>query len=353
MVRAAKTESVLTGAMAFALSSLTASLFAALAVVAVHGLLVLFAPRARLLAFSGAVRASSSAARALIAAGRAAASRGAGIRVGRVVASWAPPAWFVGLERWLLGDGRHAALAAEAAIATVVVLIVSVASYLLLYHRFDRVMLQPASSRVGGGWSRSLNQWVGRAPVRHAIRRFVSLTIRRSVLHQGLIVGLLAGAGGFVLNSLLSVTGWNEPLDTRLRSRFILTLLWAPMTMMFLAIPTIRVALSVPLDLQSNWVFRMTEDVAGRAEVAAANIRIVLTLGVAVPLALIAPVQWWVLGPPAAAIIALEALLGWLVVEWVMADWSRIPSHAHTSRARDSCPTCSRRGSHRTWSSRR
>ena len=185
-------------------------------------------------------------------------------------------------------------------------------------------MLQPASSQSEGGWSRSLDQWVGRAPVRHAIRRFVSITIRRSVLHQGLIVGLLAGAGGFVLNSLLSVTGWNEPLDTRGRS-FILTLLWAPMAMMILAIPAIRLALSVPLDLRSNWVFRMTEDVAGRAEVAAANVRIVLAFGVAVPLALIGPVQWWVLGPSAAVIIALEALIGWLVVEWVMADWGRIP----------------------------
>ena len=208
---------------------------------------------------------------------------------------------------------------------TAVVLIVSVASYVLLYRRFDRVMLQPASSPSGGGWSRSLDQWVGRAPVRHAIHRFVSITIRRSVLHQGLIVGLLAAAGGFVLNSLLSATGWNEPLTDARRSAFILTLLWAPMTMMFLAIPAIRLALSVPLDLRSNWVFRMTEDVAGRAEVAAANVRIVLTLGVAVPLALIAPVQWWVLGPSAAAIIALEALIGWLVVEWRMADWRRIP----------------------------
>ena len=128
-----------------------------------------------------------------------------------------------------------------------------------------------------------------------------------------------------MLNSLLSVNGWNEPLDTRGRSPLILTLLWAPMTMMFLAIPAIRLALSVPLDLRSNWVFRMTEDVAGRAEVAAATVRIVLTLGVAVPLALLGPVQWWVLGPSAAPIIALEALFGWLVVEWVMADWGRIP----------------------------
>ena len=56
MVGAAKTGSILAAAMAFGLSSLSASLFAALAVVAVHGLLVLFAPRARLLASSGAVR---------------------------------------------------------------------------------------------------------------------------------------------------------------------------------------------------------------------------------------------------------------------------------------------------------
>ena len=325
MVGAAKTGSILPAAVAFALSSLSASLFAALAVVAVHGLLVLFAPRARLLAFSGAVRGvlvgvlvlSLPLVARLPAAAQAFASGAWWLQL-------APPAWFVGLERWLLGDGRHAALAAEAALATVLVLIVSVASYILLYHRFDQVMLQPAPSQGEGGWSRSLDQWVGRAPVRHAIRRFVSITIRRSVLHQGLIVGLLAGAGGFVLNSLLSVTGWNEPLDTRGRS-FIFTLLWAPMAMMILAIPAIRLALSVPLDLRSNWVFRMTEDVAGRAEVAAANVRIVLAFGVAVPLALIGPLQWWVLGPSAAVIIALEALIGWLVVEWVMADWTRIP----------------------------
>jgi len=326
MVGAAKTGSILTAAMALAVSSLSASLFAAFAVVAVHGLLVLFAPRERLLAFSGVVRG--------VLIGVLALSLPLIARLPATAVAfasdawwlpWTPPAWFVGLERWLLGDGRRAALAAEAAIATVLVLIVSVASYLLLYRRFDRVMLQPASSQSRGGWSRSLDQWVGHAPVRHAIRRFVSITIRRSLLHQGLIVGLIAAAGGFVLNSLLSVNGWNEPLDTRGRSPLILTLLWAPMTMMFLAIPAIRLALSVPLDLRSNWVFRMTEDVAGRAEVAAATVRIVLTLGVAVPLALLGPVQWWVLGPSAAPIIALEALFGWLVVEWVMADWGRIP----------------------------
>ena len=98
------------------------------------------------------------------------------------------------------------------------------------------------------------------------------------------------------------------------------------MTMMFLAIPAIRVALSVPLDLRSNWVFRMTEDVAGRAEVAAANVRIVL--GARRGAAACADRHRFNGGCWARRlleIIAIEALIGWLLVEWLMADWCRIP----------------------------
>jgi hypothetical protein len=326
MLGAVKTGSLLVTATAFGASSLLGSLFAALAVVAVHGLLVLFAPRRLLLTFSGAVRSVLIA--SLVMSLPLVARLPGTARAFATDAwwlPWVPPAWFVGLERWLIGEGRYGALASQAGAATVLAIAGSVASYLLLYRRFDRVMLQGPATRSERGWTRSLDLRVGRAPVRHATGRFVALTIRRSLLHQGLIVGLLAGAGGFVLNSLLSTDGWNRPLDLRGRSPFLLTLLWAPVTMMFLAIPAIRLALSVPLDLRSNWIFRMTEDVPGRAEVAAANIRIVLALGVALPLALVGPAQWWVLGRQAVGIIALEALIGWLVVEWVMADWSRIP----------------------------
>ena len=195
----------------------------------------------------------------------------------------------------------------------------------MLYRRFDRVVLQPAGSQTARGGSRSLDRWIGRAPVRHAVGRFVWLTIRRSVLHQGLVVGVLAAAGGFVLNGLLSVDGWNEPLRLSGRSPLLLTLLWAPMTMIFLAIPAIRLALSVPLEPRSNWIFQMTEDAAGRTEMAAANVAIVLRLGVVLPLALFAPLQWWALGPSSLGVMLIEALTGWLLVEWSMADWRRIP----------------------------
>ena len=128
-----------------------------------------------------------------------------------------------------------------------------------------------------------------------------------------------------MLNSLLSANGWSEPFDRRQREALIWTLLWTPMTMVFLAIPAIRLALSVPLDLKSNWIFRMTEDVAGRAEVVAANVRVVIALGVVLPVALIAPLQWWVLGTPTLRIVVVKAMIGWLLVEWLMADWRRIP----------------------------
>ena len=326
LMGAMQTGSLISTAAAFAFSSVLGSLFAVLAIVAVHGLLVLLAPRAQLVVFSGAVRSVLVGALVLSLplVARLPATAGA-FSSNAWWLPWVPPAWFVALERWLIGDAGRGALAAQAAIGTVVVLLVSVASYAVLYRRFDQVTVQSSPSLNSAGLDRSLARWSGRAPVRRAIGRFVAITIRRSVLHQSLVVGALAAAGAFVLNSLLSVDAWQEPFARRQKEALIWTLLWAPMTMMFLAIPAIRLALSVPLDLKSNWIFRMTEDVGGRAEIVAANVRVVLALGVALPVALILPVQGWVLGTSALRVAAIEALIGWLLVEWLMADWRRIP----------------------------
>jgi hypothetical protein len=330
MIPAFGTGSLLAKTMAFAVSSVSGSLCAALAIVAVHGTLVLLAPRARLLAFSGTVRSVliGLLVLSLPLVARLPATAGA-FASGAWWLRWTPPAWFVGLERFLIGDANRASLAAQAAAAMALVFVVTMASYMLLYRRFDRVVLQPAAYQDTRGGSRSLDRWIGRASVRRVVGRFAWITIRRSVLHQGLVVAFLAAAGGFVLNGLLSVDGWNGQLHASGKSTrppaLLLALLGAPLTMMFLAIPAIRLALSVPLDARSNWIFRMTEDAAGRAEAAAANVGLVLALGVALPLALFGPLQWWMLGPSAVGVIVVEALTGWLLVEWFMAGWRRIP----------------------------
>jgi hypothetical protein len=332
MIGAIKTGSLLATALAFAFSSAIGGISAALAVIALHGALVLLAPRARLLAFSGTVRSIliGVLVLSLPLIGRLPGTAGAFASPGAWWLPWAPPAWFVGLERWLIGDASRASLAAQAATAAALVFAIAVASYVLLYRRFDRVVLQSSqaagSSADARAWSRSLDRWAaGRTPVRHAVGRFTWITIRRSVLHQGLVVALMAATAGFVLNTLLSTDGWNQPLPTSGRSPLLLALLGAPMTMIFLSVPAIRLALSVPLDRRSNWIFRMTEDAAGRTEVSAANVGIVLWLAVVLPLALLGPLQWWMLGPSALGIIVIEALTGWLLVEWSLAEWRRIP----------------------------
>ena len=323
LIGAAKTGSVVLAAMAFAASSLAASLFAALGIVAIHGLLVLLASRSRLLAFSGAVRivVIGGLVLALPLVTRLPATAGA-FEANAWWLAWAPPAWFAGLERWLLGDTTRGMLAAQAMAATIGAVAIAVFAYVRLYRRFDRVTFQSAGPVRSPGREPSIARWCRGAPVRRAVGRFVSLTIQRSVLHQGVVVGLLAGAGGLVLNSLLSA---NWRVDGPAGNALVWTLLWAPMTMVFLSIPAIRLALSVPMDLRANWIFRMTEDVDGRAEVADASVRAVLALAVALPIALIAPLQWWVMGDDCLAVLLVEAAIGWLLVEFLMADWRRVP----------------------------
>ena len=195
-------------AAAFAVSSALASLFAALGIVGVHGVLVLCAPRGRLLAFSGAVRSATIG--ALLLSLPLVARLPAADRAFAADAWWlrlAPPAWFVGLERWLVGDARFSTLAALAAIGTVDVAGRLGGELRAAVPPLHRVTLQPAVSPRADANNRSFARWNGRAPVRHAIGRFIAITIRRSPLHQGVVVGLLAAAGGFVLNSLLNASG--------------------------------------------------------------------------------------------------------------------------------------------------
>jgi hypothetical protein len=323
LIGAARTGSIILAALAFLASSLAASLFAAFAIVAIHGLLVLLASRRRLLVFSGAARivVIGGLVLALPLVTRLPASAGA-FEAHAWWLAWAPPAWFAGLERWLLGDVTRGMLAARAMAATIGAMAIAVAAYVRLYRRFDRVTFQSAGPGRSAGRGPSSARWVRGTSVRGAVGRFVSLTIQRSVLHQGLVVGVLAATGGLVLNSLLSADWGGHGVAG---NTLIWTLLWAPMTMVFLAVPAIRLALSVPLDLRANWVFRMTEDVDGRAEVTDASVRAVLALAIALPIALMAPLQWWAMGGGCLAIVLVEASIGWLLVEFQMADWHRVP----------------------------
>jgi hypothetical protein len=311
-------------AAAFGLSSMAASLCSALTIVAIHGVLILFAPRMRLLAVEGVIRGALMATLVLSfpvlmrlpGAAAAFAADAWWLR-------WAPPAWFVGLERWLLGDLARRPLALEAIAATLATLTVSVGSYIVLYRRFDRVTFRPTASHAPIFPVRCRGET--RHPVRVAIGQFIATTLRRSPFHQGIIVALLAAAAGLVVNGAL-VAGFPPAGDARAWSATLPWItVWAPTTFIFMAVPAVRLALSVPIDLRANWVFRMTHDGATHADAITASVRTVLVLGVALPIVLVAPLQWWSLGSRTGLLLVVEWLVGWLLVELLMQEWRRIP----------------------------
>jgi hypothetical protein len=318
---------------AYGIASLLASGFSILAVTAVHGLLSLAMPPGRLLAASAALRSAMicvlvlSLPLVLRLPGQA--------RPFADASSWlyvAPPAWFLGLERWLLGDEGRAHLIRLAEIAggaLTLATALAAGSYAVLYRRFDRLLLRPAEVSERSlrhlkrkPWSRA----VPSRPVFVAIRRFTLITLRRSVLHQGIVVALAAVGGGLVANSLMAadVAGWLAN-GGALRSGLFGTVIWAPFALMFVASLAVRLALAVPIEPRANWVFRIAEQDVARRDQLEAAVHAVRRLGTIVPVVLLAPLQWLVLGGNAIVASMVALLCGWLLVEILMRDWVRIP----------------------------
>ena len=311
----------------YLLASLTASGFAALAVVAVHGAIVVFVPRAGLAAFAATLRSALLCALVLVVPFIARLPAMADSFAAQAPwLGWIPPVWFVGVERWWLGNAGQILIAARGAEALVAAAITSLLTYAILYRRFDRVSVGP-----GGGRRSRSRRWIaseltpGRA-VRAAVSRFAAVTLRRSVLHQGIVVAFLAAGLGFVLNTLIAtgVVG-SSVTSVAHGNTAIWPVVWALCAWVFVAVPAVRLALSVPIEPRANWIFRMTEDPEHRAWAIGAAVTTVWRLGVAIPVLAMGPILWVLSGPQAIAIVSAVMVGGWLLVEIHMGNWSRIP----------------------------
>jgi hypothetical protein len=315
---------------AYLVASVLASVFAACAVIAVHGVLVLMAPAGRVMALSAALR-SLMLCGLMMSLPLLARLPGTAADFGRG-ASWlalAPPAWFVGVERWLLGDTRDqfTALAALAAGVSLLMGAIAIGSYAILYRHFERLIVRPAEkpplaspTRPRGGGPHLTR------PITTAIRSFAFKTLRRSVLHQGIVVVLSAIGAGLVVNSFVGsdLLGWLGA-GGRPRAALIASVIWTPFAFTYVSARAVRMALLVPIEPKANWIFRMTErDTARRHQIGAA-VSAVYMLGVLVPIALLAPLQWLVLGSDAIVAISTAVIGGWMYVELLMFDWGRLP----------------------------
>jgi hypothetical protein len=231
----------------------------------------------------------------------------------------APPAWFLGVERVLAGeaDPYFARLALVGAIALALSALVTAGGYAALYRRFDHVLLRPPggasrSAARPSGWRRRQNL---RRPARTAILAFTGATLRRSALHQGLLVGVSACGASLVVARVIA-SGAAGARDA---------VTWVPFALVFAVCVAVKATLVVPVEERANWVFRITERPDTRVDQLAAVARTLRRLGVMLPLVALAPLVWWVTGTRAAIVLATAGVCGLLFVELLLLDWRRIP----------------------------
>jgi len=86
-----------------------------------------------------------------------------------------------------------------------------------------------------------------------------------------------------------------------------------------------RASLALPIEPNANWVFRMTERDAIRADQLHAAERVITLFAALIPIALTLPIQWMIAGPRAIVASAMTGVFGFLWVEALLLDWRRIP----------------------------
>jgi hypothetical protein len=311
----------------YLMAAIPGSLFAILAVVSIRAIVLLTVPRNRLLPVSAAIGSAQLFVLVIAllfvamlpATASSFASRAEWL-------AWVPPAWFAGFARLLMGDGRFADLALIGAGALGAVAAIGIGAYIVLYAHFDRVMLRAAPTRTG---RRPSSLRSGCLPARssravlHAVRDFAAITLRRSALHQGIIVTLAAVGVAVVSLSLPELRPWSDrPSDGRYLRQ---TAAYVPLVLVFVCSIATRAAMLLPIEIRANWVFRMTErpaDRADRLEAAAATIR---RVGVAIPILITLPLSWLAFGWGAISAAGVTFLCGSLLVEFILRHWRRVP----------------------------
>jgi hypothetical protein len=320
-------QGLLTRLVAHGLASLGASTVTALAIIAVAGVLLMCVPRSRLQVASIAFRGAALCGFVL--------SIPLALRLpttGPLIASESPlfylvpPVWFLGFEQLLLGNATpyFFRLAQIAAVAAVASFASALGSYLFLYHRYERVIFRPVSGSDRYRHRMSFLRFRRRRqPATPAIGPFIGATLTRSPLHQGVFVIIAACGAGLVLNSFVS--HWHARALSNADDPLIATVIWAAFALVFAMNVASRAALVLPLELRANWIFRMTEDETTRTEELGTVVRTLILLGVVVPLAMLFPLEWAILGSRAIHCTSIAGLCGLVLVELHMTEWRRIP----------------------------
>ena len=320
-------HSIVLRIVAWLIASVSASLFAVLAITALVGILRLTLSHGRLHAITVAKSAVFAALVLCIPLVYHVAAVTSLLLSGSAWLALVPPSWFVGLERMLVGSATPVLfrLAITAVGGLALVSTVTAIVYVVLFRHFERLVLRPISKSErgeaitgspGGSNRRPTTSSQSFAPPAfRAILGFLTTTFRRSELHQSVLVGLSIFGLGIALNSIIGAS----PRSLRAAPY------WTPFALMFASGVAVRATLVLPLQYRANWIFKMTEDPATRRD----QFRVVdylASLCLAVVPAVWSLVVWWIAtGQPSPTAAIVVALIGLVSVHAALVDWRRIP----------------------------
>jgi predicted permease len=237
-------------------------------------------------------------------------------------APWWPPVWFVHLWESIMIGPASAARAGVIAIAAPVLL--SVAAYLLSYHRYQRMLLEAQTGRPTARWaglgSRLLERWMG-DPREQAAFAFIGKTLFRSRSHRLLLLAYGGIALGWIAKGLLDA----PPVNLRDEGLYGFTVVLAPIAVAVLITVGLRYLFSLPVLLRANWIFQ-TVEAEDRPAWDAAVERFVVWVGIAPVFAACLPATVAIFGPLrgiAVAMLGCGASL--LFFERYFREWRKLP----------------------------
>ena len=215
--------------------------------------------------------------------------------------------------------------------------VVVAACYVVLYRKFDVVMLRQGStsSARGASMDSGLTRTVRLKP--HAtigathtqtgvVTRFATATLWRSPLHQVVFLGVAACGIGWALNALLAggLLQWLQQGGVA-PPRLVSAATTMPFVLLLAGCTGLRAALMLPQDPRANWIFRMREDDEHRGAQLDAVERLFMRLVVWPVLIGSLALQWAVFGASAVAAVPIAYLAGVILVELFIHTWRRIP----------------------------
>jgi hypothetical protein len=223
---------------------------------------------------------------------------------------WNPPAWFVGLYRWISGDPRDvwALLASRAIAASVLAVAATLVGYPLAYRRCLRNALdgrQTRSTRWAGTWSRVWLRAMApllRTPLERGIATFIVSTLTRNHAHRFLIGSYIGIALLFALPLVGRLAGPAESAAVQYAWSSI------PLGLLCWTAAALRVAMMLPVEPSSNWVFKLTEPVDKR-RVLSTTVT-VMQGATAFPLALLFGLASGIAGGPVLGVTVFAVVLG-------------------------------------------